>query len=114
MQERIIPAVIIKVVGLIDVFKGLVVYLPFATEELLHFIYKPVVTVERKEWMVELYVVFVEKICHVLVDDFRISSYYRAVVVVSCCGVFNYFILNAWIENPLDSLVHQPLDVSVN
>ena len=64
--------------------------------------------------MIELHFMVIEIIRHVLVDDFRISRYHRAIEMVRSRFVFHCFIIDGWIEYPLYAVLDEPLYMTVN
>ena len=72
------------------------------------------VIVIRKERMIKPNHILAKDIVHIIRDSLRICSNYRAVIVIRCGRIFVTFIVKAWIEYPLNSLVNEPFDVSVH
>ena len=93
-----------------DLLLGHAVFL----EEAVEFSHHELIVVVRQERMIELRSVLLEDLVHVSCDHFRIRGNDRTVVVVWLVLIFYALIVDARIEDLLDSLVHQPLDVSVD
>ena len=81
--------------------------------ELCHLTDESCVIVIRHERMIELHFMVIEIIRHVLVDDFRISRYHRAIEMVRSRFVFHCFIIDGWIEYPLYAVLDEPLYMTV-
>ena len=73
----------------------------------------PVIIV-RQERMCESHLVLLEHVIHVACDNFRVSGYYRAVVMVRSRLVLYPLIVDAGIEYPFHAVLHQPFYVSMD
>ena len=113
-REQLVHPMIYQVVCLNDVLYAFRIDSALSGEKFRHLSNEALITIVWNERMVEFHVVFAEIFCHVLIDDFRIGSDNRAVVMIRCSYILFVLVVNAWIENSFNIVLHQPFDVAVN
>ena len=85
-----------------------------APEHLVKLPHEVLVVVIRQERMRERHAVLLEYIVHVSGNHFRICRNDRAVVMVRRRLILHSLVVDARIEDPLRTVLHEPLDVPVH
>ena len=105
-RKQMVLPVVLQIIILHHILNTIFVDLTFPGKEFCHFAHETTVVIVRHKRVIEFHSLLAEVICHVLVDNFRICSDNRTVVMIWCSNIFLMFVVDARIENAFDVMLY--------